>query len=48
MIYQLPADWSYYYRQRDSRYVLYERGDYRGDFPTMKLMFEWLKERGEL
>ena len=46
--YTLPKGWTYDYRPSDGRYVLFERHEYRGDFPTMEAMFAWLKERGEL
>ena len=48
MIYKLPKGWSYDFRPSDGRYVLWEKDEYRGDFPSMKAMFVWLKERGEL
>lgn len=48
MQYTLPKGWTYTVRQSDGRYVLQYRFEYRGDFPSMREMFAWLKERGEL
>jgi hypothetical protein len=40
---ELPRRWAYFYRHADGRYVLAERGDYRGDFPTLAAMLAYLK-----
>ncbi len=46
--YAMPKGWTYDFRPSDGRYVLFERGQYRGDFPTMAAMFHFMKERGLL